>query len=139
MSQLSELLKSIWTLDYIDKDWESIKELRESIELPEFTGGVNPGDQRMIYYLTHAFELNNILEIGTHLGCSTTHLALAIKDNPNAKITTVDIRDVNDIETDHSEHHIPHDFRGKNFSQFKSKSNLIILNSLDKHKPNLLS
>ena len=121
MSQLSELLKSIWTLEDIDKDWESIKELRESMELPEFTGGVNPGDQRAIYYLARGFELNNILEIGTHLGCSTTHLALAIKDNPNAKITTVDIRDVNDTETDHSEHYIPHDFRGKNFSQFKSK------------------
>ena len=31
MSQLSELLKSIWTLEDIDKDWESIKELRESM------------------------------------------------------------------------------------------------------------
>ena len=121
MSQLSELLKSVWTLEDTDKDWESIKELRESMELPEFTGGVNPGDQRAIYYLTRGFQINNILEVGTHLGCSTTHLALATKDNPNAKITTVDIRDVNDIETNHTDTDVPHDFNGKNFSVFKSK------------------
>ena len=46
MSQLSELLKSVWILEATDKDWESIKKLRESMKLPEFTGGVNPGDQR---------------------------------------------------------------------------------------------
>jgi len=33
MSQLSELLKSVWTLDDTDKDWEGIKELRDSMEL----------------------------------------------------------------------------------------------------------
>lgn len=121
MSDLSNLLQSIWTLEDTDNDWESIKEQRELMELPEFTGGVNPGDQRAIYYLTRGFQLNNILEVGTHLGCSTTHLALGIKDNPNGKITTVDIRDVNDVDTNHTDSEVPHDFNGKNFSVFKSK------------------
>jgi predicted O-methyltransferase YrrM len=66
------------------------------------TGGVNPGDQRALYHLVRALNPSSLLEIGTHLGCSTVNLALAARgptdaSNGNAApIVTCDIADVND-------------------------------------------
>jgi len=116
VSQLNRLAAQTWnfsplrkidtqTLEHIfnDKDlkaqYQSIRPEIERLELPEFTGGVNIGDQQAIYYLIRQFKPQNILEVGTFVGCSTVHIALAIKDIPDAKLTTVDIRDVNDTET----------------------------------------
>jgi predicted O-methyltransferase YrrM len=58
------------------------------------TGGVNPGDRRALFYIASAIQANSILEIGSHVGASTVHLATAIK--PGARLTTVDFLDVND-------------------------------------------
>ena len=55
------------------------------------TGGVNPGDRRLLYQLTRRLKPRNVLEIGTHVGASTMHIAAA---KPRS-ITTVDIVDVN--------------------------------------------
>jgi len=57
------------------------------------TGGVNPGDRRTIFYLISAFRPRSILEIGTHVGASTVHIAAAME--PSATLTTVDIAEVN--------------------------------------------
>ena len=64
-------------------------------------GGVNPGDRRALYYLIMAFVPGHVLEIGTHIGASTLHMACALKQlgNKHSKITTVDIADVNHPET----------------------------------------
>lgn len=60
-------------------------------------GGVNPGDRRALYYLIHALKPQNLLEVGTHIGASTVFLAEALKTvSPQARMTTVDILDVND-------------------------------------------
>lgn len=60
-------------------------------------GGVNPGDRRALYYLAHALKPQNLLEVGTHIGASTVFLAEALKTiSPQARMTTVDILDVND-------------------------------------------
>ncbi len=67
---------------------------------PDGTGGVNPGDQRAIFYLIAALKPERILEVGTHIGASTSHLAVALKSSNVAspkQITTVDILDVNDV------------------------------------------
>lgn len=60
-------------------------------------GGVNPGDRRALYYMIHALRPHNLLEVGTHIGASTVFLAEALKSvSPDARMTTVDILDVND-------------------------------------------
>jgi predicted O-methyltransferase YrrM len=62
-------------------------------------GGVNPGDRRALYYLLMALQPQNVLEVGTHIGASTLHIARALKRlNQNGQITTVDIVDVNHPE-----------------------------------------
>ncbi len=78
--------------------WKSIKDDIQSLNLPEMTGGVNPGDQRAIFYLISAFKPKTVLEVGTHIGCSTVHIASALKALPEKSFLTVDIRDVNDSE-----------------------------------------
>ncbi len=63
-------------------------------------GGVNPGDRRALYYLTMALNPKKVLEIGTHIGASTLHIARALKqlDN-NGIVTSADIIDVNHPDT----------------------------------------
>ncbi len=62
------------------------------------TGGVNPGNRRAIYYLLRSLRPANVLEIGTHVGASTLHIAAALKQNSAVDLTTVDIQDVNAID-----------------------------------------
>ena len=83
-------LKKIWEKD---TNWDKVSKVPLSI--PEYTGGVNPGDQRAIYHLIKNLDVRNVLEIGTHIGGSLVSIALAMKDRDGAKITTVDIADVN--------------------------------------------
>lgn len=65
------------------------------------TGGVNPGDRRALWYLIHGLGARSVLEIGTHVGASTVHIASAMKSLPRADpsarphLTTVDVEDVN--------------------------------------------
>ena len=121
LNPLEELLNRTWSSKILDSEWEDLKDVHSKLELPAFTGGVNPGDQRAIYYLIKGFDISSVLEIGTHLGCSTVSIALALKGRKNVKLTTVDIRDVNDKNALHDEKYIPHDFRGKSWHKFKSK------------------
>ena len=61
--------------------------------------GVNPGDGRALYYLIMALQPQNVLEVGTHIGASTIHIARALKRlNQNGRMTSVDIVDVNHPE-----------------------------------------
>lgn len=84
--------------------WEKSEEkfALSSCVSPEGSGGVNPGDARAVYYLASAFKPSSALEIGTHVGTSTIHIASALaapalaENNANARLVTVDVRDVND-------------------------------------------
>jgi predicted O-methyltransferase YrrM len=61
--------------------------------------GVNPGDRRALYYLVMALKPQNVLEVGTHIGASTLHIARALKClNQSGRMTSVDIVDVNHPE-----------------------------------------
>lgn len=81
--------------------WQEVEQTLGKLHLSEMTGGVNPGDQRVIYYLVSALKPKSVLEIGTHIGCSLVNIALAAKrlrglpKPTRATITTVDITDVN--------------------------------------------
>jgi len=78
--------------------WEEAHSITSTFKLPEMSGGVNIGDQRAIFYMIAHFQPKRLLEIGTHIGCSTIHIALALKlsNNSNTHLITVDIEDVND-------------------------------------------
>jgi predicted O-methyltransferase YrrM len=79
-----------------EKDHGAIKKLCGD---EDKEGGVNPGDRRALYYLIMALKPRNVLEVGTHIGASTLHIARALKHlNLNGRMTSVDIVDVNDPE-----------------------------------------
>ncbi len=64
------------------------------------TGGVNPGDRRAVWYLVYGLGARSVLEIGTHVGASTLHIAAALQKHTSSssvrpQLVTVDIQDVN--------------------------------------------
>ncbi|PQV57266.1 hypothetical protein CLV53_1291 [Sediminibacterium magnilacihabitans] len=73
-------LESIFKSADFKKNWEKISAEVGQLMLPENTGGVNEGDQRAIAYLVWHFKPVKILEIGTHIGCSTVHLSIAQRE-----------------------------------------------------------
>jgi predicted O-methyltransferase YrrM len=97
----ADLLRDIFASPELGNAWRADRPERDAWQLPELTGGVNPGDQRALYYLVLALRPRSILEIGTHVGCSTIHLALALRrlPDPQRQLVSVDLRDVNDPET----------------------------------------
>ena len=75
------------------------------MDIPEGADSVNPGDRRAVYFLVRYLRPRSVLEIGTHLGASTVHIAAALRQTQrddaqtNYRVTTVDINDVNDPAT----------------------------------------
>lgn len=96
-------LESIFASDAIEASWNETRQDLEAFAIPDGTGGVNPGDRKAIYYLISAFRPASVLEIGTHIGASTAHVASAlfrsrVKNGEPAALITVDIEDVNSAE-----------------------------------------
>lgn len=92
--KLSEIFQS----EELESSWNKIRPSIESLDIMEGTGGVNAGDRRAIYYLIKEFAPESVLEVGTHIGASTVHIASALSSNENGSnsaLTTLDIRDVN--------------------------------------------
>jgi predicted O-methyltransferase YrrM len=91
--------------DELAEEWPRVETTLRSLDVTDYADSVNPGDRRTIYYLVRQFKPRTVLEIGTHLGASTIHIAAALRkiqeedaDGPR-HITTVDIHDVNDEST----------------------------------------
>ncbi|MDN3555234.1 class I SAM-dependent methyltransferase [Halomonas maura] len=90
-------LSDVFSCGTIDGMWFDTQKKIKEFMIPDGTGGVNPGDRRAIYYLISAIKPKSVLEIGTHIGASTFHIASALH-NASVKmpsVTTVDIYDVN--------------------------------------------
>ena len=93
--------EAIFASTEIEREWEVAAERIQSLEIPEGTGGVNPGDRRAVFYLVCHFRPCSILEIGTHVGASTLHMAAALMADQNnqnreaRRLLSVDITDVN--------------------------------------------
>jgi predicted O-methyltransferase YrrM len=63
---------------------------------PSLGGTLNAGDRRAIYSLVRFFGPSSALEIGTHLGSSALHIALALRRNGgDGTLLTLDKKDVN--------------------------------------------
>ena len=101
IAQKNITLPAIFNANEITERWISVQDSINKFDIPDGTGGVNPGDRRALFYLINHFKPQSILEIGTHIGASTLNMASAMaemtsKDGIKAQLTTLDIRDVND-------------------------------------------
>ncbi len=84
----------------IEQNWEDDHAAIINLYSNEDTmEGVNPGDRRALYYLISQLKPEAVLEIGTHIGASTLHIAMALKRaGKKGVVTSVDIYDVNHPE-----------------------------------------
>ena len=83
-----------------DDAWRSVEASLRALAISDGNGGVNPGDRRAIFYLTLHLRPRAVLEIGTHVGASTTSFAAALlAGGSDATLDTVDLCDVNDAAT----------------------------------------
>ena len=100
-------LRSVSTLNLADvfSDREiGSRWLRESVKLGAFgipggIGEVSPGERRALFYIVRALRPSSVLEIGTHVGASTVHIAVAMELYRRAaglRLISVDCADVND-------------------------------------------
>lgn len=85
-------------------EWGGIAEELDRFQITTTAGGVNLGDRRALYYLMRSLRPARVLEVGTHIGASTVHIAAALRANATGddvapELTTVDIVDVNDERT----------------------------------------
>jgi predicted O-methyltransferase YrrM len=89
----------------VDAEWPAVAAEVDRFTITTTAGGVNPGDRRALYYLIRGFKPARVLEVGTHIGASTVHIAAALRANGGGaaggtgSLTTVDITDVNDPAT----------------------------------------
>jgi len=86
--------KAIW------KAFENYETKIEALNIPDLTGGVNIGDRKALFFILNYFKPTSVLEVGTHIGASTVHVASALdynfkQDNVKSTFSTLDIRDVN--------------------------------------------
>jgi predicted O-methyltransferase YrrM len=88
-------LRGIFTNPQIEQEWNEIAgTLGRHCDVADgITGAVNPGDRRALYYLIRGFQSRSVLEIGTHVGASTVHIAAAMPQD--AGLVSVDVEDVN--------------------------------------------
>lgn len=95
-------LEGIFSSSGIETAWNAVMPELQPFEIPDGTGGVNPGDGRAIFYLISYFKPRSVLEVGTHIGASTVHIAAAlhraqkVENKEPLKLVSIDARDVND-------------------------------------------
>jgi len=89
----------------LDAAWPPVAAEVDRFAITTSAGGVNPGDRRALYYLIRGFKPARVLEVGTHIGASTVHIAAALRTNGGGTLATVDIVDVNDPTTRPWEHY----------------------------------
>jgi predicted O-methyltransferase YrrM len=91
-----------WLAADLAAEWQQVCLKMSAIRFGGGSGAVNPGDRRALYYVARALRSSSILEVGTHVGASTSMLALALRrlhasgSDVRSRLLTVDIVDVND-------------------------------------------
>lgn len=95
-------LEGIFSSSGIETAWNAVMPELQTFEIPDGTGGVNPGDGRALFYLVSYFKPRSVLEVGTYIGASTVHIAAALHRDQRAEnqeplnLVSVDARDMND-------------------------------------------
>jgi len=97
-----DILANVFSSGEMGALWPQVEQEMSSFSVVETADGVNRGDRRAIYYLTRHLRSKSALEVGTHIGASTIHIVAALRKTKEqggseAKVTTVDICDVNDM------------------------------------------
>jgi len=94
-------LVDIFLSPSIEKQWIQERKEIDLLKITDRAHGVNYGDRRALFYLIRHFNPHSVLEVGTHIGASTAHMALALKNNDSdrKKIVSLDIYDVNGLNT----------------------------------------
>jgi len=80
--------------------WRECQTEIASLGITDSAHGVNLGDRRAVHQLICHLRPQSVLEVGTHIGASTVHIAWALRENAKrgagrASLTSVDIIDVN--------------------------------------------
>lgn len=93
-------VKRMLARERFEDEWVGVLESTEPFSISPAGGGVNEGDRRILYQIVRSCNALNVLEIGTHIGASTLHIAAALRRNAGilgrpCSIRTVDIVDVN--------------------------------------------
>jgi predicted O-methyltransferase YrrM len=93
-------LRQVLTDPVRHAEWPAVAAEMAGFSITAAAGGVNPGDRRALYYLMRSVQPARVLEVGTHIGASTAHIAVALRANaaegaPAPLLVTVDIQDVN--------------------------------------------
>jgi predicted O-methyltransferase YrrM len=97
-------LAAMFAKAHNDPEWEVVAPRMAALNIADESGGVNPGDRRAIFALVRWLRITRVLEIGTHIGASTVHIAAALSltsaelgRSGQFDLTTVDIVDVNNV------------------------------------------
>lgn len=90
---IDEVFSNKKILNCYNKDFEKISELN----LNRFKGGINIGDGKALYFLIMHVKPNKILEVGTHVGSSSSFITSAMQNyyNNNIAFISIDKKDVN--------------------------------------------
>ena len=93
-------LEELFDSPEIETRWDRSSKRIDALVIPERRGGLNLGDRKAIFYLISKLNPSSVLEIGTHIGASTVHIAAALaanrtNDGHEARLVSVDITDVN--------------------------------------------
>ena len=91
-------LEAMWSDPGTQARWSEDERLIATV-LPaaQTPAGVNPGDRRALYHMVRALAPETVLEVGTNVGASTLHIAVALRSlGGRRRMTTIDILDVND-------------------------------------------
>lgn len=94
-------LDDIFLSPSIEREWIEANRYVDALEITDRAHGVNYGDRRALYYLIKYFHPSSVLEVGTHIGASTVHIAMALKKDAGqrTKLVSLDIYDVNALNT----------------------------------------
>ena len=99
LAPLSSLhLDKIFDPKRTEAEWKGVEAELAALAITDDGKGVNPGDRRAIFHLIAHLRPRAVLEIGTHVGASTAHIAAAMRRSGAAplRLVTADLLDVND-------------------------------------------
>lgn len=100
-------LRQMLSRKRFEEEWREVVDATRSFKISPAGGGVNEGDRRILYQIIRSCGALSVLEIGTHIGASTLHIAAAMRSNDDTAGTprylrTVDIVDVNSPSGPHA-------------------------------------
>lgn len=111
-----EELNRLFSSEAIIAEWSDVESALKRLNLWNPPGGTGAPDLRALYFLLRRFEFSSVLEVGSHVGCSTVVIASALgalQQSVSPELVTVDIVDVND-ESDGPWRHAGLTFSPKN-------------------------